>query len=326
MKHNANIGLRDLVEGFLFSLRAEGKSNGTIEYYSYLLHPLLFYAGEQGWADSALSLDTHRLREFLTWTATRTYELKVANNGGKVVKKAKPSTAWPYYRALRRLLNWAVEEGYLESSPLATIHFKQPPAPPVEGYSRDELQRLLAVCDLDIRSGARFTGTRNKGMLLLFVDSGLRRAELANLRLNDLDLESRRIRVLGKGNKVGIVPFCPKTAKALWAWLIERKPRAKTDRLWVTEEGQAFSVGGLVSWFARLKKRAGVNGCGGVHRLRHTAALQYLRGARDSFLLQLFLRHESLEMSRRYTRGLKAEEAIEAHRNGASPVEGLGLG
>lgn len=41
----------------------------------------------------------------------------------------------------------------------------------------------------------------------------------------------RRVRVLGKGNKIGIAPFSPKTAKALWAWLIERKPRAKTDRV-----------------------------------------------------------------------------------------------
>ena len=137
MKHNANIGLRDLVEGFLFSLRAEGQSNGTIEYYSYLLHPLLFYAGDQNWPDNVP--DTHRLREFLTWITTRTYELKVANNGGGVTKKAKPSTVWPYYRVLRRLFNWAVEEGYLESSPLATIHFKPPPEPPIEGYTIDEL-------------------------------------------------------------------------------------------------------------------------------------------------------------------------------------------
>ena len=326
MKHSANIGLCDLVEGFLFSLRAEGKSNSTIDYYSYLLNPFLSYISEQGWVDSVSSLDTRRLREFLTWTATRTFELKVASNGGKIIKKAKPSTAWPYYRALRRLLNWAVEEGYLESSPLATIHFKQPPAPPIEGYSRDELLRLLAVCDLDIRTGARFTGIRNKAMLLLFLDSGLRRAEMANLKLSDLDLDERRVHVIGKGNKVGIAPFSSKTAKALWAWLIQRKQRAKSDRLWITEEGRAFSVNGLVSWFHRLKKRAGVNGPGGVHRLRHTAALQYLRGAKDSFLLQLFLRHEDLAMSRRYTQGLKQEEAIEAHRNGASPVEGLGLG
>ena len=326
MKYHESVGLHDLIEGFLFSLRAEGKSNSTLDYYSYLLHPQLSYADQQGWPDSMQSLDVHRLRQFLTWTATRTFQLKVANNGGKVVKKAKPTTAWPYYRALRRLFNWAVEEGYLESSPLATIHFKPPPEPPVEGYTIDELKKLLAVCDLDIKTGARFTGTRNKAMLLLFIDSGLRRAEMVNLKLSDLDLESRRVRVLGKGNKIGIAPFSSKTAKALWAWLIERKPRAKTDRLLVTEEGQTFSLEGLVSWFARLKKRAGVHSPGGVHRLRHTAALAYLRGAKDSFLLQLFLRHESLEMSRRYTRGLKAEEAIAAHHNGASPVEGLGLG
>jgi integrase len=241
------------------------------------------------------------------------------------VRKAKPSTAWPYYRALRRLFNWTLEEGYLASSPLATIHFKPPPEPPVEGYTIDELRRFLAVCDLDIKTGAPFTGIRNKAMLLLFLDSGLRRAEMANLRISDLDLESRRVRVVGKGNRIGIAPFSPKTAKALWAWLIQRKLRAKTDCLWITEEGNAFSIEGLVSWFSRLKKRAGVSGPGGMHRLRHTAALEYLRGARDSFLLQLFLRHESLEMSRRYTHGLKAEEAIEAHRNGASPVERLGL-
>jgi hypothetical protein len=58
----------------------------------------------------------------------------------------------------------------------------------------------------------------------------------------------------------------------------------------------------------------------------YTTALAYLRQAKDSFLLQLFLRQSSLEMSRRYTQALKAEEAIAAHRNGASPVVGLGLG
>jgi site-specific recombinase XerD len=270
-------------------------------------------------------LGSREIREFLLWVGARTYEYS-AGNGTHLARKAKPSTAWPYYRALRRLFNWAMEESYLKSSPLSTIHFKSPSAPPVQPYSREELKRLLAVCDLDIRTGARFTGLRNKSMLLLFVDTGLRRVEMVNLQLGDLDLERKQARVLGKGGKIGIVPFSSRTAKALWRYLIERKPRAKADALWLTEEGVPFSVDGLVSWFSRLKKRAGVTSPGGVHRLRHTAALQYLRKTRDPFLLQLFLRHESLEMSRRYTQGLKVEEAIAAHRNGASPVEGLGLG
>ena len=168
MRHRESIGLRDLVEGFLFSLRAEGKANGTVEYYSYLLSPLLSYAHNQGWPDDLASLDTRRLREFLSWTGTRTYEMRVANNGGRTVKKAKPTTAWPYYRALRRLLNWAVGEGYLESSPLATIHFKPPPEPQVEGYTIDELRKLLSVCDLDIRTGAPFTGIRKNVFSSIF--------------------------------------------------------------------------------------------------------------------------------------------------------------
>ena len=325
MRHYVKaIGLHDLVDGFLFSLQAEGKATRTREYYSKLLRHFLDYTKDRGWNDLR-SLDAQHSREFLAWTASRTYE-HAAGNGTRVLRKGKPTSAWPYFRALRRLFNWAVEEGFLELSPLAKTHFKTPSAPPVEPFTLDELKRLLAVCELDIRSGARFTGLRNRAMLLLFLDSGLRRAEMANIKLRDFHLDAGRVTVLGKGNKIGIVPFCSKTAKAIWLYLVERENRAVCDSLWVTEEGRAFSIEGMDSWFNRLKLRAGVTSTGCLHKLRHTAALQYLRGAKDSFLLQLFLRHESLEMSRRYTRGLKAEEAIEAHRNGASPVEGLGLG
>jgi len=250
----------------------------------------------------------------------------MAGNNCRRFAQPQPSKAWRYYKAIRRLFNWSVEEGLLENSPVKGLRFKAPPPPPIQPYNLDELKRLLAVCELDIKTRARFCGLRNKGMILLFLDSGLRSSELALLSLSDIDLEQRVVRVVGKGNKIGICPFSSKTAKAIWFYLLERKKRAKCDALWITEEGRPFTVSGVSSWFVRLKQRAGVNSSGRVHRLRHTAALQYLRGAKDSFLLQLFLRHEDLTMSRRYTQGLKQEEAIKAHRNGASPVEGLGLG
>jgi len=323
-RYGTKIGLQTLIDGFLFSLRAEGKAPRTHEYYSKLLRHFIQYAKDKGWTEDIHALDNQQIREFLSWTSTRIYE-HIAGNGTRICRRGKPTTAWPYFRSLRRLFNWAIAEGFLKESPLANIHFKPPNSPHVEPYSRDELLRLLSVCDLDIRNNNRFTGLRNRAMLLLFLDSGLRRSEMAKLRLRDLYLEGGRITVIGKGNKVGIVPFCPKTAKAIWLYLVERKARVKCDSLWITEEGRPFSIDGMDSWFDRLKYRAGVTTPGCLHKLRHTAALQFLRGARDSFLLQLFLRHESLEMSRRYTRGLKAEEAILVHRNGASPVESLGL-
>ncbi len=326
MKHGSKtIGLQDLVEGFLFSLRAEGRAPRTHEYYDKLLRYCLYYAKSQGWPEQVGLLDTKRIRQCLAWVGSRSFGY-TAGNGSRRFTKAKPSTAWPYYKALRRLFNWAIEEGLLEESPVKNIHFKAPPLPPVQPYDLDELKRFVSVCELDIRTGARFIGLRNKAILLLFVDSGLRLSEQGHLKLGDLNLEQRCVRVIGKGNKIGICPFSSKTAKAIWLYLLERKHRAKSDALWLTEEGGQLSVAGLSSSFVNLKNRAGANSQGRVHRLRHTSALQYLRGAKDSFLLQPFLRHEDLTMSRRYTQGLKAEEAIEAHRHGASPVEGLGLG
>jgi site-specific recombinase XerD len=140
MRQNGEgIGLRELVDGLLFSLQADGRSARTVGYYRDLLRLLLEYAQQRGWADSPTALDVHRVREFLSWTGSRICEHTVGN-GTKRIRKAKSTTAWPYYRALRRLFNWAVEEGYLESSPLATIHFRPPPAPPVEGYTVSELK------------------------------------------------------------------------------------------------------------------------------------------------------------------------------------------
>ena len=75
-------------------------------------------------------------------------------HGGTYIRKAKPSTVFHYFRAVRRPLNWAVEEGYLESSTISLIRFKPPSPSPVQAYSRGDFQRLLAVCDLDIKSGA----------------------------------------------------------------------------------------------------------------------------------------------------------------------------
>jgi site-specific recombinase XerD len=326
VKHrDKTIGLQDLVEGFLFSLQAEGRASRTHEYYEKLLKHFLLYAKSQDWPSGVDLLDSKQIRQFLSWVGSRSFEY-TAGNGSRRFTKSKPSTAWPYYKAVRRLFNWAIEEGLLQKSPMDGIHFRAPPPPPIQPYELEELKRFLALCELDIRTGARFIGMRNKAMLLLFIDSGLRLSEMVHLKLADLNIEQKWVRVIGKGNKVGICPFSAKTAKAIWLYLMERKHRAKSDALWITEEGKQFSIGGLSSLFVYLKKRAGVNGQGRIHRLRHTSALQYLRGAKDSFLLQLFLRHEDLTMSRRYTQGLKQEEAIQAHRNGASPVEGLGLG
>jgi len=318
------VGLTNLVEGFLFSITADGRSVRTHEYYQKCLKHLLVYAQDQDWPDNASLIDTAKIRQFLAWIGVRSYDYHAGYNSLRRVKP-KPSTVWSYYKSVRRLFNWAVNEGLLARSPVWTIRFKAPPPGPIQPYSEDELNKLISVCDCDIKSGARFTGIRNKAIIMLFLDSGLRLHEMVRLCLGDLNMDEKHIRVVGKGNQVEFCPFSSTTAKIIWLYLQEREKVAKSSALWVQETGHPFKLEGLGAWFVRLKSRAGIHSPGRIHRLRHTAALQYLRGARDSFLLQLFMRHKDLAMSRRYTQGLKYEEAIAAHRNGASPVERLGL-
>ena len=124
-----------------------------------------------------------------------------------------------------------------------------------------------------------------------------------------------------------MVAFNSGTRKALWKYLAFREQRSKEtakDWVWVTEEGTRLTVNGLNIAFRRIKKRAGVNSPGGVHKLRHTFALNALRGLKDPTLLQLLLGHKSLEMTRRYTQGLRIEEALQAIDR-ASPVDRLRL-
>ena len=125
MEHsNKTIGLQDLVEGFLFSLQAEGRAPRTHEYYNKLLRQFLYYAKSQDWPEQIGLLNTKQIRQFLSWVGSRSFEY-MAGNGSHRFTKSKPSTAWPYYKALRRLFNWSIEEGLLEESPVKGIHFKE---------------------------------------------------------------------------------------------------------------------------------------------------------------------------------------------------------
>jgi len=318
------INLHELVDLFMFSVKADGRSPCTYEYYRKPLGHLLKYAEMNHWPSDIRLVDVQLMRNFLVWVTTRKYDYNTGN-GSRRSTTSSETRGWSYYKAARRFFNWAKEEGHIDESPMGPIHVKPPPQALVQPYSVEEIKRLLRICDLDKKTGARFCGVRNEALIKFLIDTALRLKETVMLKLSDIDLEKQIVLVTGKGNRTEICPFSSITAKAVRLYLLERKTRAKCDALWLTEEGTQFTVNGFGSWFARLKARAGLQGPGRIHRLRHTAALLYLRATRDTFLLQLFLRHKDLAMSRRYTQGLQREEAISAHRNGGSPVMALKL-
>jgi site-specific recombinase XerD len=314
--------LKSLVGGYLLTHQSQGSSSHTVAYYRGILGRFLWYAGREGWSDDARTLDEWHIREFLGYVGSEERRWDRQDRGSESCsRKSSARTIHHYYSALRAFFNWTVVEGFLVGSPLAKVRVAKAKPKVIQPYTSGDLVKMLAVCDHDYQHNARFLGSRNRAIVLMLLDTGLRVSELANIKLRDVDTETGLIKVLGKGAKERVVRIGKTTQKSLWRYLVYRH---ETDRqeLWLTEEGRPLRSSGIQSSIDRLKERAGVGAEGCVHRFRHTFSLSYLRKDRNPFNLQYLLGHNSLEMVRRYVSTLGMEDALHAHES-ASPADML---
>ncbi len=316
--------LRSLAKGYVLTHQTEGSSPRTVEYYQGALDRFLWYAQRQEWLDDARLLTQWQIREFLGYVATEIHRWDKKGNGSESSsRRASPRTVHHYYSVLRAFFNWAVKEDFLTESPVAKVRLPKPQQKVIRPYTVEQIKRMLQVCDHDYQHNAKFLGSRNKATILILLDSGLRVSELANIKLPDIDVERGWIKVVGKGTKERVVHIGKVAQKALWRYLMYHGENNRQE-LWLSEEGGPLQASGIQSAIDRLKKRAGINEEGCVHRFRHTFALSFLRADRNPFNLQYLLGHNSLEMVRHYTATLGMEDALKAHEK-ASPADLLGL-
>jgi integrase/recombinase XerD len=121
-----------------------------------------------------------------------------------------------YHTGLSALWTWAVKEGIAEEHILHKVRRPKPEKREILPYTRRDLQAMLAACDNTrayVRPGkrkcnhSRPTADRDRAIILLLVDTGMRASELCNLRIQDLDMANHRVRVMGKGRKERMLPI-----------------------------------------------------------------------------------------------------------------------
>ena len=316
--------LKSLVNGFVLTKQTEGKSPRTVEYYHDNLKRFLWYAERQGWSDDTRLLTEWQIREFLGYVATETNRWGLEDNGSETSRhNASHSTVHHYFVVLSCFFNWVIQEGFIEENPMTRINMAKPKPKVIIPYSSEETKRMLILCDYDYENNAKFLGSRNRAIILVLLDTGIRPSELIGMKLSDINSDKGHIKVSGKGAKERVVRIGKTTRKALWRYLVYR-PQDGSKELWLTEEGKPLGSSGVQSLIKRLKQRACINGDGSVHRFRHSFALNFLREDRNVFNLQYLLGHSDLEMVRRYTATLGMEDALNAHEK-ASPADALGV-
>jgi len=241
--------------------------------------------------------------------------------------------------ALSALWTWAISEGIITNHVVRAVRPPRPEQPVIVPFSREDIEAMLVACgrsNLYTRpderecSYTRPTATRDRAIILLLLDTGIRAGELAadprhqshGLAIQDLNQRNLQIKVLGKGDKERIIPISHSTLKSLWRYLLAYPDANPADPLFRSITGRPVTVNGLRQLIKRLGQRADVANAH-PHRFRHTFAITFLRNGGKTFELQHLLGHSTLEMVKRYV-AIAQVDLENAHRR-ASPVANWNL-
>lgn len=196
---------------------------------------------------------------------------------------------------------WLVREGRLEMNPLADISMPRLPRKLPRHLPVEQAEQLLR-CARNCRFRSKFESARAYAIIATFIYTGLRKRELRELELRDIDLDHRLLTVRqGKGAKDRIIPIPPQLTAALEGYLAHRSaPRfALLPFFFVGWKAQSKVGNKVLSRLVdRLKEASGVYFA--PHMLRHTYATLMLEGGCDIFSLSKLLGHADIKTTTIY--------------------------
>ena len=204
--------------------------------------------------------------------------------------------------ALRTFYKFLKFDGRREDNPAADAPSPKIGKPLPKALSESDIEKLLALKIAGLTDEA---AKRDRAILECLYASGIRRSELLGLKLSDVDLDGRAMRVIGgKGNKDRTVPLTRIAAEAMRTYLGVR-PRTPSEAFFVGRGGAGLSESGLYKIVRMYMKIAGLEGHASPHTMRHSMATHLYENGADLLVIKEILGHESLATTQVYTKVAK---------------------
>ena len=230
--------------------------------------------------------------------------------------------------AIRSFYRYLLREGMISTSPAATTSSPKLDKRLPSFLTIEEVKRLLEAPDLSTPQGQR-----DRALLELLYASGLRVSELAQLNLEHLNLDTREIRVWGKGAKERVVLMGKPAAEALTTYISQGRPKLlgkkRSSALLVNRYGGRLNERRIQIILGKYARLAGIDKKVHPHLLRHTFATHLLDGGADLRVVQELLGHADLSSTQIYTHVTKSQAKkvyLSAHPMAREPKDDEGGG
>ncbi|EGX6618222.1 site-specific tyrosine recombinase XerC [Salmonella enterica] len=291
---NENATLRQLAGAWLAHLDAQGYSPRSLEGYRERLLPFVTWCEERGllYAPqvSLEALESYQ-RHLRGYRKADGQPLVV---GGQLSRLS----------AIRNFWRWLLKRHVILYNPADLLELpKGESRLPAQVFSEGETRQVLQSLDTE-----KPLGLRNRAILEMFWSTGIRRMELANLRLRDVDVTRGVLNVRqGKGKKDRVVPVGDEALAWVQRYLKDVRPRLAermdSGHLFLTQKGDGLKRATLTMIGGKaIREQARVNKPGACHIFRHSMATQMLENGADTRHIQAILGHEKLETTQVYTR------------------------
>jgi integrase/recombinase XerD len=283
--------IKQLIPIYLKDLKVLGRSYYTVRGAKYVLRRFVRFLETEN-ADHIEDLNDDILAEY-----QQELYFKMTAKGKPLSLRTQAQTL----AVIKGFTRFLKDNDYLIQDPGQTIQLpKKPKRLPKVILSPAEVKKLLQAPDMRTNRGYR-----NRIILEVLYDTAIRRAEVANIKLVDLDLGAGYIRICGKGDKDRVVPLSKRVCELVQNYILMVRPAFVDGNdpgyLILNRWGRKMDPNGIWAAVKRCVQLAGIKKNVTTHTFRHTCATHMLKNGAPARHLQEMLGHESLESTQIYT-------------------------
>lgn len=270
-----------LISEFIKNKKTQGLSDKTIKYYTFTLEKF-----NEWCVKSFLEVTSEDIKDYLIFH--------------KELNKCAKTTTNNIRRNLSSFFRYLVDEEKILINPIARVPPIKVPSKMKKAFTAEEIESMRWTLDSNVRNKYGFDEIRmrDRAIFELFLSSGIRVGELINIKLDDVDWENCKLKVLGKGNKERITYFSEKAKQNMMKYLSIREyssPYLFTSQL---SKGK-LTINSVETQIRKIGQNSNVSECH-PHKFRRTFCTNLVKKGMAIDQVQKLMGHESIEITLKY--------------------------